>query len=264
MEFRVLATAAALHDAVAIGEWIASKGASAEAGRWVEGLIDAAGLLAQATMIYASDSSFTGGNGQSDGNQGGAGGNGAYSDTSIIASRCMFQGGNGGDATEPFCDWDPGEGGDGLYAFGMAKVLECSLQGGSGGIGAGAGSPGQPYTGPVDFVNGQGRSLFAPSLVQSPALLSVELQGLPGELVYLLVSSALDPLPTAAGVLLAPAPALVPLGALPPGGSLPLALPLPGLPPGLEHIVLHAQGLFVDPGGATWPRVSGFSTLIWL
>ena len=47
MTFRVLATAAALHDAVEIGGWVASKGAPAEAVRWVEGLILAFRSLAE-------------------------------------------------------------------------------------------------------------------------------------------------------------------------------------------------------------------------
>jgi hypothetical protein len=229
-----------------------------------EGMDGGPGLFAAAAVIYAFDGSFAGGTGQTDTNHGGAGGHGADSDTMLLASRCVFQGGNGGDATEPSCDWDAGEGGDGLSAFGTTKVLECTMGGGTGGMGAGAGNPGQPFHGPVDTLEGTGRSLYAPSLVQGPAPLTVDLAGVQGELVYLLVSAEFDPGVTGSGVLFASSFTLLPLGPIPPGSALSLTLPLPALPQGIEHLVLLAQGLFVDPSGATWPRLSGFSTLVWL
>jgi hypothetical protein len=226
------------------------------------------GVHAQASTVYAYDSTFGGGDGEPDGDQGGKGASGFFVEVgaSLFASRCAFLGGDGGSGFfVGECEATGGDGGPGLKAAGHAAAVEVLLAGGAGGDGLyGHGADGPPSAGEVFIAMGLGRSLLAPSLVQSPADLAVELQGVGGELAYLLVSPALDPALILFGVLLAPAPTLIPLGALPPGGSLPLVLPLPPLPPGLEHMVLHAQGLFVDPTGAIWPRLSGFSTLVWL
>ena len=47
MTFRIHATAAALEDMVAIGRWISSERASAEAERWVESRLKALWSLAE-------------------------------------------------------------------------------------------------------------------------------------------------------------------------------------------------------------------------
>ena len=232
------------------------------------------GLLANDSLVALFDCDLTGGQGNptADGYGVYLAGPGADVDGGLLfASGTSFTGGNGGSGTGVFTCVDAGDGAAGLVLDGGVEthLLDVTTTGGAGGLvvppcGGGAPGPGQlVLSGTVLEQTFPARSLAAPNPVRAGETLTVSIDGVPGDLVFLWVSGSQAPLyvapvshptwPIAGGLFLPDATASVvfAVGALPAGGAqLPFLVPSP---PGVAAVHLYVQALMVSG-----PAADGF------
>lgn len=198
----------------------------------------------------------------------GAGGDGvSIEGGSTFFAGCEFVGGKGGNGvfTGGPVPCKPGQvGGDGLDATNLAivRALDVSAQPGLGGAPAPSGgcggdasglalrlAPGTTYL----PMAGQANEFSISSPEREATSHTLHAQGEPGASIVVLVSAAPAVLPAyaAAGALLvAPPIVAISFGALPPGGTLDVAIPAGTLPPAIDGITVYAQPLFFESGGA--------------
>jgi hypothetical protein len=226
-----------------------------------------AGLRASSSTVTIYRSTLRGGNGESAGfsaPNGGSGGDGcAASGTNLFFSGSSCIGGNGGQAGPPAFGAFGGDGGDGVHlsSGSVCYLLENVETGGA----PGPASPLDPLnTSPgeagvarfgtmfIDFT-GSSRRMNSPSPVRENTTFNLTFTGTPGEQVALVVSNEADyvfKLPWK-GVFLVKAlhPMLsVPVGTIPPGGTLTVPWGAPDLG-GQPSKVLHTQPVFIDAQG---------------
>jgi len=169
------------------------------------------GLAAVGSMVAVYDSQVFGGAGDSlceapnyypNGYDGGPGA--TLTDSFLFASGAHIEGGAGGDAGTPPCyKGDGGDGGAGILLHGSisasdAELLDTELlggQGGKAGCGIGCGNDGNPRASSalgagsvLDVLQGSKRSLSAPPIVIQGTPMALNVHGVPGDTVYLLMS----------------------------------------------------------------------------
>lgn len=209
------------------------------------------------------DCTVHGGEGGGNFAQAGDGGDGAWVDNNgVFASGTSFTGGDGGYGY----DWDEGRGGDGgdgvhLIAA-QAQLLDDTLAGGAGGTSGASpswnGQPGAPSSG-TGFINnlpGLRRKLSAPTIASDAAPLSINLQGQPGDRLFVLTARSPNFVLTKplGGVWCVPLPAFVPfvaLGTVPPSGVLAVQLRVPDVAAPAVARTLFLQGFCIASSGAT-------------
>lgn len=174
-----------------------------------------------------------------------------------FASRCSFQGGDGG---VPSIDWS--HGGDGLELTGApgpvwssCSVLDSTAAGGTGNCAQCAGV-GYRASGPsvLQQMTGVARRLVAESIVREQNVTRLRFHGQPGDRVELLVSEvaryAFDPGRRGVQHLRVRAPsAVLQVGVLGASGVLETAWPATELGAGVEARRLFLQPQFVDASG---------------
>jgi hypothetical protein len=203
---------------------------------------------------------------------GGDGGAGAIAiDSFLFASGSTFSGGNGGDAAYGGCSSfdDGGDVAPGLYLQGSgtaANVLQCTFTGGYGGMFSctlgGCGQSGQralpiyvPFGASLTMLLGTSRKLVAPRVVrESPATVPLTIHGVAGDTVFLIISrqASFKYVPGQAGVLQSPQsppPVILNLGVIPPGGVLNLSIPSFDLGAGVQSRTYFLQTLHRMPNG---------------
>jgi len=238
------------------------------------------GLEVHVTQVAVYDSRCTGGDGGTGlpGEVGGNGGTGCAlfsGATFLFASGSTFEGGDGADGFSATSCLDPaasdgGPGGDGIRnlfgSFPTVALLDTNAAGGSGGAGgsdacgphAFDGSPGSP----IDLLPGSVFTQLAGTArraamrvpVREATVVPVVLTGVPGELAYLTEwnDAGFLYIPLYGGVRLERAPLLrrIPMGIVPPSGTLASTLTIPSLPPGIQARTYFLQAYFVDPTNA--------------
>ena len=219
-------------------------------------------LDAAASSVALHDSALRGGHGgPGDFNGcdlGGPGGHGARIDgATLFASGTSFAGGDGGG--DGFFSCEPG--GDGLLLSGGASqgfTLGVTAQGGAGACGAPDGVPFRTVAGAtLTQLPGSARRFASQTPVRAGQTAQMTFEGLPGDQANLLITTQaafaialpwngvrLVQLPLTLGRRL--------VGFVPPSGVLQVALPMPALPAGLESRTLMLQAIFQDTGGAYW------------
>ncbi|MFG0319136.1 MAG: hypothetical protein ACF8XB_17820 [Planctomycetota bacterium JB042] len=229
------------------------------------------GIVAAASKVSLHDCVLTGGvpPNADDLGDGAPGGHGALVlekgsatlPTTFFAAGTAFVGTNG--SVDQLC-FISGDGGDGAHLDGalvVARFLDCDFSPGVQGTCGIFGTDGVD----VDAVNGAdgaklpgaSRTVAASSPVRELATLTLDLDAASADACFLLVSAgALWQLELAtSGVLLTAPPwigGLVPLGVAPGSGAFSLGIPVPLLPAGVDHVTVHLQGVFADPGGGWW------------
>jgi hypothetical protein len=227
--------------------------------------VGGAGLRATGSTVTIYRSTLRGGSGAGNSDvNGGSGGNGcSASATSLFASGSSFLGGDGGEAGAPSLgESDGGDGGDGiaLASSSTAILLQDIEQGGA----AGPHNPAYPTS--LDGLAGHARTgagytdlpgsqkrMHTVTPLRENEVFEMTFTGAPGEQVALIVANAADYTLKLSwkGVLLVQHghPMLsIPVGTIPLGGTLTVqcaAMDLGGLP----SRVLHLQPVFVDPQG---------------
>ncbi|MCK6448347.1 MAG: right-handed parallel beta-helix repeat-containing protein [Planctomycetes bacterium] len=189
------------------------------------------GLWARGTPVALYDCALVGAQG-SWGGWGGFGGNGLQLESfGVFASGTSFTGGDGGTGDD-FIWAVGGDGGNGIDAKASAQVrrLDCTAFGGAGGgywIAGQSGVPGVATTGAGLYftIPGTARKLAGPALAAEGATVTLSLTGVPGDRVYL--PSSLRPtfqyLPALHGIALVAWPmkmTFTPLGIVPATGVL--------------------------------------------
>lgn len=178
----------------------------------------------------------------------------------LVAARSTLLGGEGGGSTYSsyFSSCVYSAGGFGMQLEGanaLAHLLETQAQSG------GAGLLQAPCTAPLpvpDVWSGPGTwtapsgaapVLDATALTREGQTLSVVLETNPGELGVLLVATSVQPLFVEQyyGPLVHPGAALLPLGVVPPAGSIGASAVIQELGAGVEGVVLYLQAASVDP-----------------
>jgi hypothetical protein len=190
------------------------------------------------------------------------GGPGAeLSDSFLVASGSTFRGGIGPDGG--LCSAG-GPGGYGLISGvgSEAWLLDTLLVGGEGGCGldifcpcAPSGAPSLLTGGSISLLSGHGRDYTLSSPVAGGGTFELDFSGVPGDLVFSLVSLGQAPSfqPALGGTLVLPVPPILVAhgrvdaltGILPP-----VALSAPVLPPGVGALTVYAQGAAVTAVGA--------------
>lgn len=210
-------------------------------------------------------------------NPGGPGGVGLLVDeATVLVSGATVSGGRGGGGAGCdeilFVSGDGGPGGTGVELLGNAfttafRVQDSAVSGGPGGFGGSPspfgctdtgdlGADGQAYDDPLGLtspVPGTAHALTALSPVREFQPLDLDLVGDPGDLAAVL-GAALPGTswqPGANGQLLVGVPFQVRIvGTVPASGLLELTTAFPDLGPGVEHVTLFTQPLFLGTGGA--------------
>lgn len=227
-------------------------------------------LRVRATLVSVYDSTLAGGRGGSNGTTGGPGGAacrtvGGTTTTGVFASGSSFTGGNGGDGYDGIIWSEGGDGGPGLLvgAGTTVQLLDGQFVGGTGGVAAynifpvGAdGSAqvilGSAFTYPVSSIG-----FDSMTLVRGGDRARLEVTGAPGESVRLVVSSAptFQVLPSWRGVRLSAVGTRKVdrvLGTIPSSGVLIGHVRMPPLPAGTSSRTYYLQAYRADPvGGPT-------------
>jgi hypothetical protein len=179
----------------------------------------------------------------------------------LVASGSTFNGGIGPDGG--VCS-PGGPGGYGLVAGPESQtwLVDTALQGGAGGCGLDlfcscgpTGAPSLDLGGSIELLSGYGRDYKLSSPVAGGQTFQLDFSGVPGDLVFSLVSLAQAPSfqPLLGGTLVLPIPPLVLLhGPVDPltGILPPLALPAPVLPAGVGALTVYAQGAALTAVGS--------------
>jgi len=221
-------------------------------------------LTALGSSIHAFDSSFDGFDAPSVFLPGMAA---IAIDTSFLSlSGCALRGGDGDyyGACTPSLDAGPGLS---LTASSCLR-LDTVIEGGKGEFFEGCqGDDGQAIVGSgVVDVPGSAHSMQSSGPVREGDPLELDVQGIAGELALALVANDFDPVyaPLLSGTLaVSPSAIAVPLGTIPTGGALHVALPFT-LAPGLQEVRLAAQIAHLDPSGLGAHFVGGPSALLLL
>ena len=279
----------ALRECVLVG----GRGVDAKLSPWVMGP-GSGGDAIRATncRLALFHCTLSGGDGGSDGIEegynGGGGGDGLHlAGGFLFSANCSFSGGDGGqggeeDGIPPF--WNEaghgGPGGHGLRLDGLAVAVQAELlaspaSGGAGGAGGPGywgpnGSPGAPGlsvallgSASATTVPHAPRRLIAPGLWHGASPVSLEVRGVPGELVLLAVSpkAGFKPQPDRKGVaLLGGIPTLRIVGQLDASGSLQRTFAPADPPGGREGLTFELQAVLVNP--LTGAHLSGPSTTV--
>jgi hypothetical protein len=228
----------------------------------------------RASHVAFHDCTLTGGaGGQGSFNTGANGGAGLLLiASSALISGCLAQGGAGGTdcSAAQLPAWCNGGPGVELVSGSTLQVLEGSWTGGVAGAGAGGqpGLPGVPFVGPVGqptvFV-GTARSIDITSPVREQQTGTLQLDGLPGDVVLLFMAfgGASVPLPGKQGWLALAPPMLGPVVFGPivdPSGVQALGFTAPDvLPAALEGVTVLLQGAFVDGSEVTIGGMTSFT-----
>lgn len=257
------------------------------------------GVVCQGSQLALYDCNVSGGDGQNDhfintvfGSSGaGVGGSALDGDATsvVVAGRSTFTGGNGGLGRALACVHLPcglapspgANGGPGILAAAGAGVfvLDCTTQGGAGGVGgsggqccpqttwptAASGQAGAAEQGVVTHFSGTGTALVAPSVVRAGNALALSIQGTPGDVIFLAVSSqtrfAFDPFYS--GVFLfGPAARRSSFGVVPGSGTLNVSIPVGTLPAGAQSVVRYLQVLARDSSGQLRLGSPAFVTIL--
>ncbi len=175
----------------------------------------------------------------------------------LFASGSSFVGGQGTGASTSTCTGTPGAGGDGLVTSGSSSVylLGTLLLPGFPGMSCeGGGSMGETWSGiPPILVAGHPRDYAISSLADGGSSASVTYDGEAGDVVFSLVALGADPLfllDLAGTLVTAIPPILVPHGPAGASGDLAVTVPLPALPPGIEAFGVYVQGAAISAVGA--------------
>lgn len=219
------------------------------------------GLDAFNSSVHVYESTIQGGHGDPVITAGFPGGNGMQlSGGFLFASGSSFTGGNGGPGTitSPFmlCT-NGGPGGHGLVMGSTpapnAKIVDCTFAGGAGGAPGGpactAGAPGQGTvvnSGSIATFPYAARTYDIPSPVREGQTGFISLAGDPGEFVWIFLSFTHAPAYSDLwkGTLLPGAPQLVFfIGALPPSGTVTFNVPVP-INPATVSGALYEQALY--------------------
>jgi hypothetical protein len=227
--------------------------------------VGGAGLHATSSTLTIYLSTLHGGNGAGNSNvNGGSGGVGcSASTTSLFASGSSFIGGDGGEAGAPSLgESDGGNGGDGmqLSSASTAYLLQDIEQGGAAGPAnplyptSLSGSPGHARTGGAfTDLPGTSRRMHSETPVRENTSIQLTFTGTPGEQVALVVANSANHTLELAwnGVLLVTVGQLLlsmPVGTIPQGGTLTVPWDVPDLG-GLSSRVFHLQPVFRDAQG---------------
>lgn len=211
------------------------------------------GLRGQGSQVALYECVLEGAQGAYGGFRGGRGGDGMLLDgDAVFASTSQFRGGRGGFADDFFISYG-GDGGDGVHVAsgGELQRQQCTFQAGQAGVGLFFdGAPGSPVGGPgaVVPIAGAVRTMFTLPPAQDGTSIQLDFKGLPGDFAVLAVSGGADyiPVPELAGVVVIGPGQLLPMGVVPPSGTLTRVLQLDVLGPGEPALQAHLQSLFVD------------------
>lgn len=215
------------------------------------------------STVALYDCSLTGGTGGSDDadNHGADGGSGCNAINSFIfASGSSFQGGDGGcSGMHPTKDLMGGNGGDGVWIYGAETVLlECACLGGEGGPGfPWEGYPGQPWyilSGSIQELTGAAQHFETSAVVREMETLSLFFHGTPQAQVFLFLSLGPDSrfMKPLNGQWLLALPLLfkaIPLGSLSGSGDLTVPVTIPDMGPGFDGLPVYLQPVFSEGGG---------------
>ncbi len=215
---------------------------------WVETV----GLRSTSSRVQLWDCVVIGGEGASDGGDGAL-----VSGGELFASGTTFRGGAGADAycwECSFCNILAGSGGTGLKLEGAAAtVLDCTFVGGAGGAPdpvCPAGLAGAPVAGALTTLEGNARHFAVTPVVRETQSATLQIDGEPGDVMLLAVGLAQDTTPDFAflnGTRLISPLLLVPLGTVPPSGTLTLPVPFGSLGSGVDALVLFGQSVHLAP-----------------
>lgn len=234
------------------------------------------GLIVHRSQVYLFESVLTGGTGVDGfvGTDGGAGGPGALltQDGFLYAQSSVLQGGAGGAGTLPVGCVTGGSGGAGVAVLngGTFQAVDATLAGGTGGAstpGCTPGATGQPQVvvgGSFSILPGSGFTVTAPAIAREGEAVNYQVQGAPGDLVWLLWSLDTNPvfLPIAKGPFTGAAPRFaIGLGALSPAGQLDLPTVVPDFGPGFTAVRIYWQAVGVN---TTTGVVAGSGTALTL
>ena len=205
-------------------------------------------------------------------------------DCSVFASASTIRGGDGGSGHSGSCTdaYNPstsgGQGGDGVQSSGAAtlKLLDSVVAGGAGGPGgvgwpcgsqASNGGPGQAFVGPgaVETIPGTARTLATTALAREGQVFACHVEGVPGDLALLLLSTQPDHAfsPALHGVQLFAAPfRRVVLGTIDASGVLDASVPITELGAGVAALTPHGQLAVRDLAGSTWLGSPAVLTLL--
>ncbi len=223
------------------------------------------GLQIQSSVAALFQCSVQGGSGGNASPEfgGGNGGTGCIvtGNSWIFAAGSSFRGGKGGDCWSLFSAAYAGNGGNGLFMAGYAKLLDNEYVGGAAGTATGnPGHNGEPGQGLVNIGTaiqyaGEARELWTQRLVFDVTSFTVSVTGLPGDRVWLRISTQPDfqaqiPLAGIWAVKNTHVP-LRPSGVIPASGSLTLDVPAPELS-GEADRILYLQGFGLDAEGVAW------------
>jgi Right handed beta helix region len=223
------------------------------------------GLQLQFSMAALDQCLVEGGNGGNANPEfaGGTGGTGCIvtGNSWMLAAGSSFRGGKGGDCFSFFSAAYAGDGGNGLFMAGYAKLLDNEYVGGAAGTATGNpghnGERGQGLVSPGTAIQyaGEARELWTHQLVFDSTTFTVNVTGLPGDQVWLRVSTQPDfqtqiPLAGIWAVQNTHVP-LRPSGVIPASGSLTLDVPAPELSSEADR-VLYLQGFGLDAEGVAW------------
>ncbi len=230
------------------------------------------GMVAAASSLALHDCTLAGGkpadaDSEGEGGPGGAGlvavdkGTLATLPTRVFAAGTTFVGHDGG---VDFSCFAAGDGGDGAHLDGAlvsAWFLDCSFvpgkKGACGGIGEDGVDVALEHGATRSMLPGAARGVVAASPVREGQALTLQVDAAAADACFLLAAVEGDwqlVLPLSGVLLTGPtfAAPLVPLGTAPTGGTFGVGVPVPLLPPGVDHLTVHLQGVFADPGGAWW------------
>lgn len=236
------------------------------AGAGSESAQSGPGLAWEGSSLVAMDSTLIGGRGTFGGGYpyGTQGGNGGEFDGSLLfLAECRAEGGEGANGIFNACEYG-GEGGNGfVHTGGTPRLRASALVAGPGGICSGCGFltnicsyGGGPPSGiqlisdvPPLQVQGPGPDFTTLRFVGPGAPLSIDTMGLPGDDVWLLLSTeaevSLDPLHDSPYLVSAGTPMAGPgwiyLGVADSGGWLSASVPPPAGPGGLTEYPVYAQ-----------------------
>ena len=234
------------------------------------GAVGGDALRVRATIVSLYDAMLVGGRGGSNGTTGGEGGAACRtiagaSTTGVFASGSSFTGGDGGDGYDGIIWSEGGDGGSGLFvaAGTTVQLLGDQFSGGSGGIAAydifpaGSNGLGQVISGTAFTYPGTSVGFEAMTLARGGDQVRLEIQGTPGESVRLVVSSTptFQVVPSWRGVRLSAIGGRKvdrALGTIPSSGVLVDHVRMPQLPAGTPSRTYYVQAYRADPvGGPT-------------
>ena len=232
--------------------------------------IASAGLYVRETVAHVYDCSLLGGQGDSGswGVQPGGPGLKTQVEATVMIAGCSIAGGPGGvHATDP-CGQPSAQGGAGIYFQGTQGVIYAAASTAVGGVAdlsllcpGQTGNAGPAFgsltgLGTVVPMVGYARHLSANSPVRGGETLTLDVEGQPGEIPLVLVSSRHEPLllPNHSGSLLLGLPLedVLVLPALGATGTTSLSLPVPNVGAGIEALNLYLQAVFLDPSPSVW------------